>query len=103
MEQDLVYSKAEIDRLIKQGDHLIESVDKLQERFSGMGRTMMVNNAKLTAKIDENVMPAIYTVRPYKSENIGLLTVALANAKCEFTPMKESGKGNRGSYSTIDD
>jgi len=103
MEIEPLISKQELDRLIKQGDYLVDTIDKLGERFSGMGRTMMENNAKLYAKIDENIAPRLYMVRPNKSEQIGNLAAALAKAKMEFTPLVQSGESNRGNYATIDD
>lgn len=101
--QDLVYSKAEIDRLIKQGDYLTESIDKLLERFNGMGRVMVENHGKLSAKIEENLVPRFYMVKPNKSEQIGNLALALSKAKTDFLPLEKTGSANRGAYSTIDD
>lgn len=103
MEQTDIFTKAEFDQLVKQNDYLISAIDKLSERFSGMGRTMIENNNKIAAKLDENIKPKLYTVKPNKSEQVGNLGLALANAKMEFTALGKTGSSNRGSYCNIDD
>ena len=105
---EVLVSKVDLDRLIKQNADLVKSLDTLSERFSGMGRLMMENNTKIAAKTDEiradidaRCSPKRYTLIPTQSETIGKISEALSKVQM-FTTVK-SGESNRGTFSSIAD
>ncbi len=106
IEKELITQDATIKDLKKQSTYLVDSLDKLTERFNGMGRTFM-NSFK---EIQEEVRSASklstpsFTVEPQCSPETGEIAKAMANAKADIKNIGKSGEiKGRGGYSKLED
>jgi len=106
IQEDLSKQKDALQILQNQTTYLVDTFDKLTERFNGMAKCIGENQKTLLGKIEENsgklIIPK-YTLRPTRSDQIGEISKAMATAKAKFSSVLSSGKGNRGAYATIDD
>jgi len=92
---------AGIDHLNKDVQLLLESVDKINERLNGMGRSMVDNTNKLAAKIEDNIRARLYMLHDTQSQEIGQISESLAKVQMFIAGRGDSS--NRGKFSSIAD
>lgn len=95
--------QSEMEALKNQNIYLVEMSDKLNKRFSEMGRVMLDNNKQILDKVQESVKPVKMTLKPNKSENIGDLTAALSKAQKEMGGVGKGASANRGKFASLMD
>ena len=81
---------------------------KIQEQLTKLTSEFELLNAKDMRNVIDAIKilsSKISRLSPQgeQSETIGAIATALAKAKLERLPLKESGMGNRGKYSTLED
>jgi hypothetical protein len=83
------------------------NLNKLNERFNGMGKVVKVvmeSNARMEQAIAEaNNKPVLRQLFPNASPTTGKIAAALSNAQQEIGGIAGSGSANRGSFTTLED
>lgn len=95
-----------IETLQAQSQYLVDALDRLSERLSGMGKFMMENNKSIMSKLEasgDKINFPRYNIKPTSSEFTGELAAAMAEAKNAFGAIYRGSTANRGKFSSITD
>lgn len=106
LREEIDTNKTAMTTLYKQADYLVDTFDKLTERFNAMGKFMAESNKAIMSKLEDSggkLNFPRYALKPTSSELTGELAAAMSKAKKAFGSIDKGGTSNRGNFSSIPD